>query len=59
MNIRLLSSLLLFFCCFACAETQKKESLVLWYNEPSENWNEALPIGNGRAGAMVFGGVDK
>ena len=59
MNIRVLFSLLLCFCCFACAETQKKESLVLWYNEPSENWNEALPIGNGRAGAMVFGGVDK
>ncbi len=59
MNIRVLFSLLLCLCCFACAETQKKESLVLWYNEPSENWNEALPIGNGRAGAMVFGGVDK
>ncbi len=59
MNIRVLFSLLLFFCCLACAETQKKEMLVLWYNEPSENWNEALPIGNGRAGAMVFGGVDK
>ncbi|WP_301042392.1 glycoside hydrolase N-terminal domain-containing protein, partial [Parabacteroides goldsteinii] len=52
MNIRVLFSLLLCLCCFACAETQKKESLVLWYNEPSENWNEALPIGNGRAGAM-------
>ena len=47
------------FCCFACAETQKKESLVLWYKRTFENWNEALPIGNGRAGAMVFGGVDK
>ena len=59
MNIRLLSSLLLFFCCLACAKTQKEDLLVLWYNEPAENWNEALPVGNGRAGAMVFGGVDK
>lgn len=59
MNIRLLSSLLLFFCCLACAKTQKEDPLVLWYNEPAENWNEALPVGNGRAGAMVFGGVDK
>lgn len=59
MNIRLLSSLLLFFCCLACAKTQKEDPLALWYNEPAENWNEALPVGNGRAGAMVFGGVDK
>lgn len=30
---------------------------VLWYRTPAANWNEALPIGNGRLGAMVFGGV--
>ena len=29
----------------------------LWYTEPSVNWNEALPIGNGRMGAMIFGGA--
>ena len=29
----------------------------LWYKQPAENWNAALPIGNGRLGAMVFGGV--
>ncbi|MCX7604773.1 MAG: glycoside hydrolase family 95 protein [Bryobacteraceae bacterium] len=29
----------------------------LWYDEPASHWNEALPIGNGRLGAMVFGGV--
>lgn len=33
--------------------------LVLWYNRPAENWNEALPVGNGRLGAMVFGEVEK
>jgi len=27
----------------------------LWYKKPAENWNEALPIGNGRLGAMIFG----
>ncbi|HEY8688902.1 MAG TPA: glycoside hydrolase family 95 protein [Chitinophagaceae bacterium] len=32
---------------------QKK--LVLWYNQPAKDWNEALPIGNGRLGAMIFG----
>ena len=30
--------------------------LRLWYDHPAANWNEALPIGNGRLGAMVFGG---
>src|SRR3982750_4080015 len=30
---------------------------VLWYRAPAANWNEALPVGNGRLGAMVFGGV--
>ena len=29
----------------------------LWYDRPAQNWNEALPIGNGRLGAMVFGNV--
>jgi len=32
--------------------------LSLWYNEPAEVWEEALPIGNGRLGAMVFGRTD-
>src|SRR5688572_27018070 len=34
-------------------------STVLWYDKPATDWEkEALPIGNGRIGAMVFGGVD-
>jgi alpha-L-fucosidase 2 len=32
-------------------------SNVLWYRAPASTWNEALPVGNGRVGAMVFGGV--
>src|SRR5436190_797443 len=31
--------------------------LVLWYDKPATQWVEALPIGNGRLGAMVFGGT--
>ncbi len=31
--------------------------LVLWYRAPAAAWTEALPLGNGRIGAMVFGGV--
>lgn len=29
--------------------------MKLWYEQPAKDWNEALPIGNGRLGAMVFG----
>lgn len=36
---------------------QKDKSLTLWYKQHASNWNEALPVGNGRLGAMVFGDV--
>lgn len=32
---------------------------VLWYQQAARNWNEALPVGNGRLGAMVFGNPGK
>ena len=35
------------------------EPLSLWYRQPASNWVSALPIGNGRLGAMVFGGVNE
>ncbi|SHL40320.1 alpha-L-fucosidase 2 [Chitinophaga jiangningensis] len=35
------------------------QELKLWYKQPAVKWTEALPIGNGRIGAMVFGGVEK
>ena len=31
----------------------------LWYSKPAAEWVEALPLGNGKIGAMVFGGVDE
>jgi alpha-L-fucosidase 2 len=33
--------------------------LKLWYEKPASQWIEALPLGNGRLGAMVYGGVEK
>lgn len=33
--------------------------LKLWYRQPAAGWNEALPLGNGRIGAMVFGKVQE
>ncbi|ADY51029.1 Alpha-L-fucosidase [Pseudopedobacter saltans DSM 12145] len=41
------------------AQSKSDPNLVLWYKEPSKIWEEALPIGNGFQGAMVFGGVGK
>lgn len=29
----------------------------IWFQQPAANWNEALPLGNGRIGAMIFGGT--
>lgn len=39
--------------CFVNLEAQKE--LKLWYDSPAGHWNSALPLGNGRIGAMVFG----
>ncbi|SDJ11022.1 alpha-L-fucosidase 2 [Pedobacter sp. ok626] len=38
---------------------KKQEPLKLWYNQPAKIWEEALPLGNGKTGAMVFGRVNK
>ena len=35
------------------------ERLRLWYEAPAERWQDAVPLGNGRLGAMVFGGVER
>ncbi len=35
------------------------QDLKLWYNKPSEKWVEALPVGNGKIGAMIFGGIEE
>jgi alpha-L-fucosidase 2 len=32
---------------------------VLWYKQPAKIWTDALPVGNGRLGAMVFGGINE
>lgn len=36
---------------------QASDPLTLWYRQAAAQWTEALPIGNGRLGAMVFGGL--
>lgn len=42
------------FICLSCFSISSKE-LKLWYNSPASIWEEALPLGNSRLGAMVYG----
>ena len=41
----------------ACCLMAKADDLKLWYQQPAKVWTEALPLGNSRLGAMVYGGV--
>jgi alpha-L-fucosidase 2 len=43
----------------AATQAETWNDLKLWYRQPAKQWVEALPLGNGRLGAMVFGGVTK
>lgn len=45
---------------FSCSdnEGEKPESnQSIWFEQPANNWNEAIPIGNGTLGGMVYGGI--
>ena len=45
---------------YVLAFSQDRQQLKLWYNTPSGSvWENALPIGNGRLGAMIYGNVEK
>jgi alpha-L-fucosidase 2 len=52
-----LTSIVTLFLYFGILQStaQTQGELKLWYNKPAAIWNEALPLGNGRLGAMVFG----
>ena len=53
--------LALLFCLFVAIHlfAQSDTLLKLWYNQPASQWVEALPVGNGRLGAMVYGNPAK
>lgn len=55
LRTRLLGLLSLVFVSAAAAD----DALTLWYDQPAQKWTDALPLGNGRLGAMVFGGVER
>ena len=49
-------SLALFLiCCQPPIKNETPSDDVLWYDQPAAEWNEALPLGNGKLGVMVFG----
>ncbi|HOL71845.1 MAG TPA: glycoside hydrolase family 95 protein [Bryobacteraceae bacterium] len=48
---------LCFFTAPGAAAGQDFSHLKLWYRQPATEWVEALPVGNGRLGAMIFGGI--
>ncbi len=58
--IMVLVSLSVFLACASPKQTEQPplSDCTLWYQQPAERWREALPLGNGRLGAMVFGAVD-
>ncbi len=37
---------------------QNPSGMKILFNKPADNWNEALPVGNGRIGAMIFGNIE-
>ena len=49
----------LLFLFFGLSNLTQAQELQLWYNRPAATWEEALPVGNGRLGAMIWGKVDE
>ncbi len=58
MIIKLKIILASFFVMISCFLWSQENDLELWYKNPAKDWNEALPVGNGRLGAMIFGKYD-
>ncbi len=48
-------------CCISffvfAGSSYAQQAQKLWYKKPAKVWTEALPVGNGRLGAMIFGGI--
>lgn len=43
----------------SCQPKQQNNNLKLWYEQAAEKWEEALPVGNGRIGGMIYGGPQR
>jgi alpha-L-fucosidase 2 len=64
MKSRMLSVIVFSSCLFIVTGLQSDgqdlpSGLKIWFTHPAGSWNDALPVGNGSLGAMIFGGVEK
>ena len=48
-----------FLALVSCKPSEEQSSFLLFYDQPAQQWTDALPIGNGRLGAMIYGGVPR
>lgn len=53
------SRLIILMAFILCSTVSSAKQYKLWYRFPAREWEEALPVGNGRLGGMVFGGIDR
>ena len=63
MNLKMVSTIVFTIClssviCQQSSAQNMPSGMKIWFTHPADNWNEALPVGNGRLGAMIFGGVE-
>lgn len=57
MRLKKIICVCLFVVCFLSIKADG--NMELWYSRPAKEWVEALPVGNSRMGAMIYGGIDK
>ena len=52
------NKIIILLCLLFCTSYVSAENVALWFDSPANQWMQSLPVGNGRLGAMIFGGVD-
>ena len=57
--IFVVTCLFLCMCCITAFASKAPADLLIWFDTPASAFTQSLPLGNGRLGAMVFGGVDQ
>ena len=58
-NILFALTIVLFVACSGTEEEVKEQPLKIWFEQPTQKWNEGLPVGNGSLGAMIYGSPTK
>ena len=60
-NLAIVFLILFFGLIYSCSNTtinEPKNNQFIWFEQEAKNWNEAIPIGNGTLGGMVYGGIE-